>query len=51
MEKITEFGPKYGPITKKGAKYMYDFYSAESVIGSIDWPTAKKMMDFYKLYL
>jgi hypothetical protein len=51
MKKITEFGPKYGPITKEGAKYMYAFYSAESVIGSIDWATAKKNMDFYKLYL
>jgi len=51
MEKVTQFGPKYGPITKEGAKYMYDFYSAESVIGSIDWPIAKKMMDFYKMYL
>lgn len=41
----------YGPVTKEGAKYMYSLFSAESVIGSIDWKTAKKMMDFYKMYL
>jgi hypothetical protein len=41
----------YGPFTKQDAKYWYSCYSAESAIGSIDWPTAKKMMDFYKLYL
>ncbi len=51
METSTKFGPHHGPFTKEGAKYWYAFYSAESVIGSIDWPTAKKMMDFYKLYL
>lgn len=51
MEKVTQFGPKYGPITKENAKYMYSFWAAESVIGSIDWPFAKKMMDFYKMYL
>lgn len=41
----------YGPVTKERAKYMYSLYSSEAVIGSIDWPTAKKMIDFYKMYL
>lgn len=51
MKKITEFGPKYGPITKEGAKYLHAFFSSGAVDGSIDWPTAQKNMDFYKLYL
>jgi hypothetical protein len=41
----------YGPFTKQGAKYWYCFYSAEAVIGSIEWPRAKRLMDFYSLYL
>ncbi len=41
----------HGPVTKQGAKYMNSFYSAEAVLGTIDWPTAKKFMDFYKMYL
>jgi hypothetical protein len=41
----------YGPVTKQGAKYMYAFYSSEAVIGSINWATAKRFMDFYKTYL
>jgi hypothetical protein len=51
MEKVTQFGPNYGPFTKQGAKYWYCFYSAEAVIGSIEWPRAKRLMDFYSLYL
>lgn len=51
MENLNNYGPKYGPFTKKGAKYLYAFYSAEAVIGSIDWPSAKRFMDFYKTYL
>lgn len=42
---------KYGPFTKENAKYMYSFYAAESVIGTIDWPKAKKYLELYKLYL
>jgi hypothetical protein len=38
---ITQFGPHYGPFTKEGAKYWYCFYSAEAVIGSIEWQKQK----------
>ena len=51
MENLNYYGPKYGPFTKASAKYLYAFYSAEAVVGTIDWPTAKKFMDFYKTYL
>lgn len=51
MKNFNLSGQKYGPITKEGAKYMYSFFAAEAVIGSIDWAKAKKMMDFYKMYL
>jgi hypothetical protein len=51
MQNFNSSGHKYGPITKEGAKYMHSFYAAEAVIGSIDWAKAKKMMDFYKMYL
>jgi hypothetical protein len=41
----------YGPFTKQDAKYWYSYYSAESAIGSIEWPVAKRLMNFYKSYL
>jgi hypothetical protein len=51
MKKIIEFGPKYGPCTKKGALFLYQMYLDALVIGSMDKETAKKNMAFYKLYL
>jgi len=51
MKNKFTFGPNYGPFTKEGARYLYAFYSTEAVIGTIDWPSAKRFMDFYKTYL
>jgi hypothetical protein len=51
MENLNYYGPKYGPFTKEGAKYLYSFYSAEAVVGTIDWSSAKRFIDFYKTYL
>lgn len=51
MRKITEFGPKYGPCTKKGAAFLYQMYVDAFVLGSADQEICKKYMAFYKMYL